>query len=162
MRHVPVLRHRQFRLLFLGQAVSVIGDALLPVALAFAVLDELDGSAGQLGLVLAAQVLPMTFLVLPAGVWADRVSRRTMMLVSDLGRAVVQAATAALLLAGTAELWHLIVLSAVYGGLEALFRPAEGGLVPALVPADELQQANALIGLAQNAGHVIGPRRRAR
>ena len=56
MRRVPVLRHRDFRLLFGGQAVSVIGDALLPVALAFAVLDGLDGSAGQLGLVLAAQV----------------------------------------------------------------------------------------------------------
>ena len=157
MRHVPVLRHRDFRLLFTGQAVSVIGDALLPVALAFAVLDGLDGSAAELGLVLAAQVIPMTFLVLPAGVWADRLPRRRLMLVSDLGRAVVQAITAILLLAGGAELWHLIVLSALYGAFEAFFRPAAGGLTPALVPADELQQANALVGLAQNAGHVLGP-----
>jgi hypothetical protein len=157
VRHVPVLRHRDFRLLFTGQAVSVIGDALLPVALAFAVLDGLDGSAAELGLVLAAQVVPMTFLVLPAGVWADRLSRRRLMLISDLGRAVVQALTAALLLSGGAELWHLIVLSALYGAFEAFFRPAAGGLTPALVPADELQQANALIGLAQNAGHVLGP-----
>jgi MFS family permease len=157
VRHVPVLRHRDFRLLFTGQAVSVIGDALLPVALAFAVLDGLDGSAGQLGLVLAAQVLPMTFLVLPAGVWADRLSRRRLMLVSDLGRAVVQALTAALLLSGGAELWHLVALSALYGAFEAFFRPAAGGLTPALVPADELQQANALVGLSQNAGHVLGP-----
>ena len=157
MRHVPVLRHRDFRLLFWGQAVSVIGDALLPVALAFAVLDGLDGSAAQLGLVLAAQVAPMTLLVLPAGVWADRVSRRRLMLISDLGRALVQAATAALLLGGSAELWHLVVLSALYGAFEALFRPAAGGLTPALVPPDELQQANALVGLAQNAGHVAGP-----
>jgi MFS family permease len=157
VRHVPVLRHRDFRLLFTGQAVSVIGDALLPVALAFAVLDGLDGSAAELGLVLAAQVVPMTFLVLPAGVWADRLPRRRLMLVSDLGRAVVQAVTAILLLAGGAELWHLVVLSALYGAFEAFFRPAAGGLTPALVPADELQQANALVGLAQNAGHVIGP-----
>jgi MFS family permease len=157
VRHVPVLRHRDFRLLFSGQAVSVVGDALLPVALAFAVLDELDGTAGQLGLVLAAQVVPMTFLVLPAGVWADRMSRRQLMLASDLGRAVVQALTAALLLSGGAELWHLIVLSALYGGLEAFFRPAAGGLTPALVPATELQQANALTGLAQNIGQVVGP-----
>jgi MFS family permease len=157
VRRLPVLRHRDFRLLFWGQAVSVVGDALLPVALAFAVLDGLDGSAGQLGLVLAAQVIPMTFLVLPAGVWADRMSRRRLMLVSDLGRAVVQALTAALLLGGGAELWHLIVLSALYGGLEAFFRPAAGGLTPSLVPPDELQQANALVGLAQNVGHVAGP-----
>ena len=104
----------------------------------------------------------MTFLVLPAGVWADRMSRRRLMLVSDLGRAVVQALTAALLLGGGAELWHLIVLSALYGALEAFFRPAAGGLTPALVPPDELQQANALIGLAQNVGHVRRPRGRGR
>ena len=77
----------------------MIGDALFPIALAFAVLDGLDGSPGELGLVLAAQVVPMTFLVLAAGVWADRMSRRRLMLVSDLGRAAVQAVLAALLLA---------------------------------------------------------------
>jgi MFS family permease len=157
MQRIPVLRHRDFRLLFAGQLVSVLGDALLPVALAFAVLDELDGSAGDLGLVLAAQVVPMTFLVLVAGVWADRRSRRALMLGSDIGRAVVQALTAVLVLSGAAELWHLIVLSAAYGALEAFFRPAAGGLIPALVPPAELQQANSLMALAMNAGHVLGP-----
>jgi hypothetical protein len=101
--------------------------------------------------------VPMTFLVLPAGVWADRLSRRRLMLVSDLGRALVQAVTALLLLLGSAELWQLVALSAAYGALEAFFRPAAGGLTPALVPPAELQQANALVGLAQNAGHVAGP-----
>jgi len=157
VRRVPVLRHRDFRLLFTGQAVSVIGDSLFPIALAFAVLDGLDGSAAELGLVLAVQVVPMTFLVLVAGVWADRMSRRRLMLVSDLGRAAVQAVLAVLLLTDSAQLWHLLVLCAAYGALEAFFRPAAGGLTPSLVPADELQQANALVGLAQNAGHVIGP-----
>ena len=112
MLRPPVLRHRDFRLLFSGQAVSVLGDALFPIALAFAVLDGLDGTPAQLGLVLAAQVVPMTVLVLVAGVWADRVSRRRLMLVSDVGRCLVQAAVAALLLSGTAELWHLIALVA--------------------------------------------------
>jgi MFS family permease len=157
VRHVPVLRHRDFRLLFAGQAVSIIGDSLFPIALAFAVLDDLNGSAGELGLVLAAQVVPMTFLVLVAGVWADRMSRRALMLVSDLGRAAVQVVAAVLLLAGTAEIWHLIVLSVAYGALEAFFRPAQGGLTPLLVPPDELQQANSLVGLAYNVGHVVGP-----
>ena len=157
MHRLPVLRHRDFRLLFGGQAVSVLGDALFPVALAFAVLDGLDGSPGQLGLVLAAQVLPMTLLVLVAGVWADRLSRRRLMLVSDMGRCAVQVVIAVLLLTGHAQLWHLIVLVAVYGSCEAFFRPAAGGLIPALVPPGELQQANSLIGLAQNVGFVLGP-----
>src|SRR6185295_18328037 len=86
--------NRQFRLLFAGQAVSVVGDALFPVALAFAVLDELDGTPAQLGLVLAAQTLPLAVLILAAGVWADRVNRRNVMIVSDAGRAVVQATLA--------------------------------------------------------------------
>ena len=109
---LPALHHRDFALLLAGQAVSFVGDALFPVALAFAVLDELDGSAGELGLVLAAQALPLALLILVAGVWADRLPRQRLMLVSDFGRMVVQAVIAALLLAGAAELWMLVVLVA--------------------------------------------------
>ena len=87
---LPALRIRPLRMLLAGQAVSFVGDALFPVALAFAVLDELDGTPGQLGLVLAAQALPLALLVLVAGVWADRLPRQRLMLVSDFGRMVVQ------------------------------------------------------------------------
>ncbi|HEX5619380.1 MAG TPA: MFS transporter [Solirubrobacteraceae bacterium] len=86
MRLPAVLSLPQFRLLFSGQAVSVIGDALFPVALAFAVLDELNGSPGQLGLVLAAETLPLAVLILAAGVWADRLNRRNVMIVSGVLR----------------------------------------------------------------------------
>ena len=78
------------------------------------------------------------------------------MLISDIGRARPGGDGGAAAERG-GELWHLIVLVAAYGGLEAFFRPAAGGLIPALVPAAELQQANSLIGLAQNAGPVLGP-----
>jgi MFS family permease len=153
---LPALRSRNFRLLFAGQAVSVIGDALFPVALAFAVLD-LGGSPAQLGLVLAAQTLPLAALILATGVWADRLPRQTIMFVSDAGRGLAQAGAAALLLTGHAQIWHLAVLSAVYGTFEAGFRPAAGGLIPQLVEHEHLQQANALLGLAMNVGTVIGP-----
>ena len=126
---LPALRIRPLRMLLAGQAVSFVGDALFPVALAFAVLDELDGTPGQLGLVLAAQALPLALLILVAGVWADRLPRNVM-LVSDFGRMGVQAILAALLLSGAAELWMLIVLVGVYGVFEAFFRPAAGGLIP--------------------------------
>ena len=154
---LPALRIRPLRLLLAGQAVSFVGDALFPVALAFAVLDELDGTAGELGLVLAAQALPLALLVLVAGVWADRLPRQRLMLVSDFGRMVVQAVVAALLLAGAAELWMLVVLVALYGVFEAFFRPAAGGLIPQVAGPEHLQQANALMGLAQNVGTVLGP-----
>ena len=112
---LPALRIRPLRLLLAGQAVSFVGDALFPVALAFAVLDELDGSPGELGLVLAAQALPLALLILVAGVWADRLSRQRLMLMSDFGRMVVQAIVAALLLTDRAELWMLVALVAAYG-----------------------------------------------
>jgi MFS family permease len=154
---LPALRIRRLRLLLAGQAVSFAGDALFPVALAFAVLDELGGSAGELGLVLAAQALPLALLVLVAGVWADRLPRQRLMLVSDFGRMAVQAVVATLLLTGAAELWMLAGLVALYGVFEAFFRPAAGGLVPQVAGPEHLQQANALMGLAQNVGTVLGP-----
>ena len=153
---LPALRSRNFRLLFAGQAVSQIGDALFPVALAFAVLD-LGGTPAQLGLVLAAQGLPLAVLILAAGVWADRLPRQLIMFVSDVGRGLAQAAVAVLLLTHNAEIWHLAALSAVYGIFEAGFRPAAGGLMPQIVESEHLQQANALLGLSRNAGTILGP-----
>jgi MFS family permease len=153
---LPPFDGRDFRLLYAGQAVSVIGDALFPVALAFAVLD-LGGSAAELGLVLAAQGVPLAALVLFAGVWADRLPRRWIMFASDLGRAAAQAAAAWLLIAGDAEIWHLAALAAVYGTFDAGFQPAAGGLLPRLVRSEHLQQANALMGLSRNMGFVVGP-----
>ena len=81
---LPALHSADFRSLFGGQVVSLVGDAIYPIALAFAVLD-LGGSPGALGLVLAAQAITLTALVLVAGVWADRLPRQRMMLASDLG-----------------------------------------------------------------------------
>jgi MFS family permease len=153
---LPALHHRDFRLLFSGQAISVVGDALFPVALAFAVL-ELSGSPSSLGLVLAAQALPLAAFALVGGVVGDRVSRQRLMLASDLGRAATQAFAAGLLIAGVAEIWHLAVLAAIYGAAEAFFRPAAGGLIPRLVPDEHLMQANSLIAMSQSAGLVLGP-----
>ena len=154
---IGVLRERRFRLLWIGQATSVIGDGLLPVALAFAVIDTLDRSATALGVVLAAHTLPLAVFVLVGGVWADRLPRQLVMLASDVVRGVVQAALAVLFLTGAAELWHLIALIAVYGTVEAFFQPAATGLVPDTVPASRLQQANAMLGLTRSGAFVIGP-----
>jgi len=151
------LRERRFRLLWLGQATSTLGDGLVPVALAFAVIQTLDGSPTDLGLVLAAQSLPLVVFVLAGGVWADRLPRQMVMLASDLVRCVVQATIAVLLLSGRAELWQLIVLVAIYGTAQAFFQPAATGLVPATISPPRLQQANALLGLSRSLAFVVGP-----
>jgi MFS family permease len=152
-----VLREPRFRLLWIGQATSTIGDGLLPVALAFAVLDGLDRSATALGVVLAAHTLPLVLFVLVGGVWADRLPRQLVMLTSDAIRGLVQAALAVLFLTGAAELWHLVALIAVYGTAEAFFQPAATGLVPETVSPSRLQQANAMLSLTRSGAFVIGP-----
>ncbi len=151
-----VLRLHDFRRVFLAQSVSVFGDGITPVALTFAVLD-LTGSGTDLGLVLAAQSLPLAALALVGGVWADRLPRQKVMIASDLVRATVQAVGAVLLLTGAARVWHLALLAAVHGSAEAFFRPAAGALLPQIVPTRDLQKANALMGMSDNFGWMVGP-----
>lgn len=146
-----------FRLLFAGQALSVIGDRIAPIALAFAVLDDLDGTPGELGAVVAAGTAPFAVFALLAGVWGDRLPRQKVMLTSDLVRFAVQLAVGLLLLTRSAEVWHLAALAAIYGTADAFFQPALSGLMPQIVSAPRLQQANALRGLTGSTGLVLGP-----
>jgi MFS family permease len=153
---VAPLRERPFRLVFLAQAFSVLGDQIAPIAVTFAVL-ELTGSASDLGLALAARTLPLVLFVLAGGVWADRMSRHRLMMISDLGRLASQGLLALLLVTGAAEIWHVIALQAVNGAATAFFRPASTGLTPATVSAANLQRANALLSLTVSGAQVLGP-----
>ena len=151
-----VLSERQFRLLWIGQTGSAIGDSLVGVALAFAVL-QLTGSAGDLGLVFAAFALPRVILTLVGGVWSDRLPRQRVMVACDLLRAGTQAVVSTLLITGNAQVWHLIVLALVMGGADAFFTPASTGLLPEIVSPGRVQQANALRSLSQSGAHIFGP-----
>lgn len=155
MRSGP-LRNGQFRLLLAGRAISALGDRVVPVALAFAVLD-LTRSVTDLSIVFAAQTVPLVAFVLIGGVWADRLPRQLVMLVSDAVRATAQGLSAALLLSGSAHIWELAALQAVYGAAEAFFGPASVAIVAQTVNDAELQPANALLGMAGNLANVLGP-----
>jgi MFS family permease len=154
--NLGVLRRRDFRLLFLGQGISVLGDRMVTVALAFAVL-EVGGSASAVGLVLATATLPLVGSVLIGGVVADRVSRRTVMISADLVRLASQGATATLLITGAAEVWTLALFAGLTGAATGFFNPASTGLLPEVVPPDELQPANALRATAVSTGEIAGP-----
>ncbi len=136
--------------------MSSFGDRLVPVALTFAVL-HLTGSLSDLGIVLAAQTVPLVLFVLLGGVWADRLPRQRVMLGSDLARFATQGASAVLILDGSARVWQLAALQALYGVADGFFTPAANGLVPQVVPAAELQPANALLGLSESATSILGP-----
>src|SRR2546428_6576739 len=122
------LREPQFRLLWIGQTTSAVGDSFIPLAIAFAVL-RLGGSAGDIGLVLAAITLPRVLLILVGGVWADRFPRQLVMVISDLIRGAAHAVLALLLLTGTAQLWHLLVGGDRVSAATAFFVPASTGIM---------------------------------
>jgi MFS family permease len=148
-----------FRRFFFARAISFLGDNFTIVALAFAVLD-LTGSTRDLGWVLTAYWLPFALLALAGGVWADRLPRHLVMVGTNSFSAAVQAATAALLLSGSARLWLLVVLQALAGTARAFFSPAARGLLQQTVEVESLQKANALVRvalrLAQIGGAAIG------
>jgi MFS family permease len=150
------LRERKFFLLFVGQSVSSLGNALVPVALAFALLD-LTHSAADLGYVLGAEAAAQVAFLLAGGVIADRISRRTVMLASDVVRGAAEAVLAILLLTGRPSVWGIGVLAVAQGAAGAAFLPASSGLVPAVVSAANLQQANQLQQVASAAAGIAGP-----
>ena len=141
--YLRVLRHRDFRYLFLGQSASAIGDRVVIVALALYITQR-TGSATDLGLVLAAQSVSLVALLLFGGVWADRLPRHRIMIAADLARAALHAVLAILILTGGATVIEMVVIELLFGAARAFFQPAYTGLMPQIVPEDEIQDARAL------------------
>ncbi|MGH3064615.1 MAG: MFS transporter [Gaiellaceae bacterium] len=156
MSRLGALQERQFRLLWLGQTTSAIGDSVIYVALPFAVI-QIGGGAAELGLVLASFTLARAGFIVVGGVWADRLPRRLVMLTCDAVRAAVQAAVAVALLTGVMEIWMFVVASALFGAAQAFFTPASTGLVPETISGAQLQQANALLKISEGAANIGGP-----
>lgn len=155
-RRLGPLTERNFCWFFAGRQISLIGSALAPVALTFAVIDDLNGSARDLGFVLAAGAVPTIVLLLAGGVWGDRLDRRTILVAANLTEGLAQGLLATLLLVGVAELWHVAALSAMRGVAGAFFLPAARAVVPDAVSAPHLQAANALLGLSISATSIVG------
>ncbi|HUZ82194.1 MAG TPA: MFS transporter [Gaiellaceae bacterium] len=149
------MRERQFRLFFIGQLISLLGDSFTGIALAFAVLD-LTGSATDLGYVFAAKAVPLVAFLLVGGVFADRLPRRAVMLTADVARMGAQGGVAALILTHTAQIWEIVILQAIAGTATAFFNPASTGLTPLTISPERLQQANALRGLSMASAGIVG------
>ena len=150
------LYEREFRLLYLARAFSLFGDGLIPVALPFAVF-SIDRSPSALGFVLASRSISLVVFLLVAGVVADRLARKVVMIASDIARLAAQATMAALLIGGAAKLWQLVSLVFLYGLGDAFFRPTSTGFVPETVSRARLQQANALLVLTNSSFSILGP-----
>ena len=156
-RMLRTLRHREFRLLWVGQSISMAGDGIFFVALPWQVY-ELSNAPTALAVVGIAWTLPMVLSLLAAGVASDRLDRRSVLIAGDVLRMAALAAMAALSLSGAIELWHLLVLSVFYGVGEAIFQPSFTAIVPQVVPQEDLLRANALKELVEPLGiRFVGP-----
>jgi len=153
---VQPLRIRSFRIVWMGETVSMLGDQFYLVALPWLAL-ALTGSSLALGLVLMAAAIPRAALMLVGGAVSDRYDPRKIMIASSAARAALVAVLATLVWTDAVQLWHLYLLGAGFGAADAFYQPAALALVPRLVPEDRLEASNALVMGSMAVTGMIGP-----
>ncbi|WNI28559.1 MFS transporter [Streptomyces sp. ITFR-6] len=150
----PVLWTADFRRFFTARTTSLLGDAMLPVAITAAVIHAGYGASG-VGYALAALVAPFAALIIFGGVMSDRLGARRLMVVSDTARLCSQGLLALLFLLGTPRLWQILVLLALIGAGSALFQPGVASITPLI--SRDVQRANATLRISESVTVVIGP-----
>ncbi|MGW3196933.1 MFS transporter [Streptomyces sp. NPDC001118] len=156
MGDFAILRDRAVLALFSARSVSLLGNAVAPIALAFTVLHLPGGSPSMLGVVLAARLLSQVTFVLLGGAFADRWPKLRVMVSADLGAGLSQGLAACLVITGHATPWMLAGFAALSGAAAAIFEPASRSAMPQLVSGDALQSANALLKLSMRGGSILG------
>ncbi len=157
MKLLAPLRERDFALLWIGMTVSLLGDGIYLVAVAWQVYD-IDNDPVALSLVGLAWTGGMVAFLIVGGIVSDRVERRRVLIAGDLVRAAVLTVIGVLAVTDTLEIWHLVCLVVLFGAGEAFFGPAFGALVPDVVAAEHYVQANSLDQLVRQAcGRLLGP-----
>ncbi|MFM9442625.1 MFS transporter [Streptomyces acidiscabies] len=149
--------HQDFRRLWAGQTISQLGSQITPVVLPLLAIGELHAdNSGVAGLV-TAQFLPFLLLGLPAGVWVDRLARRTVLIVCDIGRALVLATVPVAFLLDAVSLPLLYAVACLHGALTVFFDVAYQTYLPEIVERDRLADANGKLELSRSGAQIAGP-----
>ena len=158
MNHsLRAFRHRNYRLMFCGQSLAVLGNWIQYLAMTWLIY-RLSGSAWMLGVIGFASQVGILVLAPFAGLWADRFDRRKLLLATQFAAMVPGFSLAALAWSGTVEIWHVVVLSSLFGVVMAIEVPVRQTFTPALVTArEDLPSAIAFNALMQNGGRMLGP-----
>jgi MFS family permease len=151
-----VLGNRNFRLLWIGEGVSVLGDHFYMIALPWLVL-QLTGDSLAMGTVLALSAIPRALLMLVGGALTDRFSPRSLMLASNAARFIFVSLLAGLVFTNNVQLWMLYTLAILFGVADAFFYPAQSSMTPQLVKKENLQVANSLIHGTMMLAMLAGP-----
>jgi MFS family permease len=151
----PGLWNVSFLLLWQGQLVSALGDAVYGIALGFWVLER-TGSTALMGTLMAVSTLPRVVLAPLAGVWVDRSDRRRLLILMDVIRGVFITAVAIAAYSGLARVWMVFAAGVVIGVCGAFFGPAVGSVLPDVVDRNRLVQANSAFNLIYTVSGVVG------
>lgn len=150
-----LLQNRHFRIFFVGCLVSLAGRSMTPVALAFGVLQK-DGGQQALGYVLAAQMIPLILLTLVGGAVSDRLDRSKVLRWSNATTGLTQICVAGLLISPV-SIYAVLPVAVLNGSAGAFTTPALRGILPEIVPSDQVMRANSLLKTARNCAHIGGP-----
>ena len=151
-----VLRVRDFRLLWIGQGTSLLGDQFYLIALPWLVL-QITGDPLALGAILALAGIPRAVFMLVGGATSDRFSPRTIMLTSDVLRLVLTALLAVVVFAGWTPYWLLYAQALLFGLISGFFMPASSAIMPLLVDEGDLHAANGLFQGTAQLSIFLGP-----
>ncbi len=150
------LRHRNYRLYWFGQVLSLVGTWMQSVSEPWLVL-KLGGTPLQLGIVLALEFLPSTILALYGGVLADRLDKRKALIWTQVAAAIQAAVLCAMTATGSIQIWHIYILATVLGCINAVNMPVRQAFAAEMVPRRELVNAIALNSASFNAARIVGP-----
>ncbi len=151
-----VLRIRDFRFLWLGEGISLLGDQFGFIALPWLVL-QMTGDALAIGLVLAIAGIPRALFMIFGGALTDRFSPRNVMLLTNIARMILMGILAAAILGGFIEMWMVYLFALLFGLADAFFYPAASAVVPAVVPKDQLEIGNSITQGTAQLSVFIGP-----
>jgi len=150
-------RHRDFTKLWAGQTISQVGDEVTQLAIPLVAAYTLEASAFEFGLLAVLQFLPFILLTIPAGVWVDRMRRRPIMIVANVGRAVLLTSIPLAFMTGWLTMWQLYAVAFAVGCLEVFFDVAYQSYLPSVVERDRLVEGNAKLEISVSATSFIGP-----
>lgn len=155
-KSIGVLKEKNFLVFWISHIVSTIGNTIIPLTITFAVL-EVSGSATSLGMVLGALWVSRVLLITFGGVWADRLSRKKVLIFSDILQGINHLTIASLFFSNQIQLWHLVISALFFGAVSAFHAPASSGIIPQIVKKDKLQQANSLLSIVNSICQIAGP-----
>jgi DHA3 family macrolide efflux protein-like MFS transporter len=153
---VSIFRNKNFFLIWIGQSISLFGDYLYIIAMMWWVLEK-TGSTAAMATVAICSSLPTIILGPFAGTYADRVDKRKLLILMDLGRGVIICIPGILYFLNYLQVWHIFIIAALLSSMSIFFNPALNSFIPQMVDKEKLVRANSISQMSNNLSGIPGP-----